>query len=149
MVIWNETLIIFKVFFSATSALWLNRQLRDRQRTYGFLMISGGIDNQFAQIGLIRQVKFSDSQFISQHHTMSGTLHKKWSFPLRISSVNVTKSAVSWPSTAQNIALNLLNKKETAVSSTTFRRNHLPNDKSQPDNTNFKLCKENEILKCL
>ena len=54
-----------------------------------------------------------------------------------------------WPSTAQNVALNLLNKKETAVSSTTFRRNHLPNDKSQPDNTNFKLCKENEILICL
>ena len=24
------------------------------------------------------------------------TLHKKWSFPVRISSVNVTKSAVSW-----------------------------------------------------
>ena len=28
------------------------------------------------------------------------SLHKKWSFPLRISSVNVTKSAVSWTKSA-------------------------------------------------
>ena len=53
------------------------------QRTYSFLVISGGIDNQFAQIGLIRQVKFSDSEFISQHHKISGTLHKKMKFSIK------------------------------------------------------------------
>ena len=30
------------------------------------------------------------------HYKTSITVQKKWSFPLRISSVNVTKSAVSW-----------------------------------------------------
>ena len=30
-----------------------------------------------------------------QESALSMTLHKKWHFPLRISSVNVTKSAVS------------------------------------------------------
>ena len=40
----------------------------------------------------------NDSTPVNDHNLLSGrniTLHKKWSFPLRISSVNVTKFAVS------------------------------------------------------
>ena len=43
--------------------------------------------------------KFSDALIyiiVSKYDFATPTLHKKWSLPLKVSSVNVTKSAENW-----------------------------------------------------
>ena len=45
--------------------------------------------------GIIEDCKRLQKRFIALTSIWNSSLHKKWSFPLRISSVNVIKSAVS------------------------------------------------------
>ena len=50
------------------------------------------ISDEYVSIGWYKyQVLSTNGLLITKH-----SLHKKWGFPLRISSVNVTRSAVSW-----------------------------------------------------
>ena len=56
------------------------------EKTICFLMFSGDIaKEQWHKMGLLLER--------NSFHRQQNSLHEKWSFPLRISSVNVTKSA--------------------------------------------------------
>ena len=71
--------------------MWKNTD----QKNSEYEKFSGSVSEQlFLRALLNTWIKHKDF-FRSSYPEALRTLHKKWSFPLRISSVNVTKSAVS------------------------------------------------------